>query len=211
MAMKKKFLGLAMAAAVALPASSAYAAGTTGTQTINSDNSNVQVEVTGEVLNKDGQKPQKMEVVLPSKMAFTVDATGDLQGTQFEIANNSTNVDINVSVAEFTGGRTLTNGSGEGIEVVDEDRFSDGTGFYRNQVKLSLGKVGSNDPLDLGTLRKSPSTVERKVATIDSGQKATLELKGKAGSESVSSKNATDVDTKGATDDFKLVFSISKK
>ena len=82
MAMKKKFLGLAMAAAIALPATSAYAApvviedATKGTKTLQMDineTSDVTVPVTGSVTDKNGNLPQRIEVVLPSKMAFTVD------------------------------------------------------------------------------------------------------------------------------------------
>ena len=93
MAMKKKFLGLALATMVAIPATSVYATGTTGTtqdtQKIESEanSENVTVPVTGTVTNKQGEAPQKIEVELPSKMAFIVDENGDVAETTYKISN----------------------------------------------------------------------------------------------------------------------------
>jgi len=215
MAMKKKFLGLAMAAAIAIPATSVYATGTTqDTQTIENENQNVQVEVTGSVSTKTGQKPEKIEVVLPSKLAFTVNENGVFTGADFDIVNNSTNVDIDVAVANFTGGRTLTDGSGEGIQVLPARDLTTPENFYRNQISLSLSKIGSTGTVDLGNYSKLTSD-DKKLGTIISGQTATLKLDGIAGEKEVESgvhkEAGTDVDSKGAQDKFNLVFSIAKK
>lgn len=216
MAMKKKFLGLALATMVAMPATGVYAAGTTqDTQTIESESNNVQVAVTGSVTTKTGQKPEKVEVVLPSKLAFTVNEDGDFAAADFDIVNNSTNVDIDVAVANFTGGRTLTNGSGDGIQVLPQGDFDTKKGndeLYRNQIKLSLSKIGGGT-VDLGDY-KNLTTNQKKIGTIDSGQTATLTLDGAAGTKVVDGSDkaaGTDVDSKGAQEKFNLVFSIAKK
>ena len=214
MAMKKKFLGLALATMVALPATTAYAAGTTqDTQTIESESNNVQVAVTGSVTTKTGQKPEKVEVVLPSKLAFTVNQDGDFDAADFDIVNNSTNVDIDVAVSNFSGGRTLTDGSGDGIQVLPKGEFDTKQGnseLYRNQIRLSLSKIGSTDTVDLGNY-KSLTAEQKKLGTINSGQTAKLTLDGAAGTKNVASPNGTDVDSKGAQEQFNLVFSIAKK
>lgn len=214
MAMKKKFLGLALATMVALPATGVYAAGTTqDTQTIESENNNVQVAVTGSVTTKTGQKPEKIEVVLPSKLAFTVNANGDFAAADFDIVNNSTNVDIDVAVADFTGGRNLTDGSGEGIQVLPKSGLTTPSEHYRNEITLSLSKIGSTDKVDLGNYKNLDSEA-KKLGTIDSGKTATLRLDGTAGTKTVDSgahkEAGTDVDSKGAQDKFNLVFSIAK-
>lgn len=217
MAMKKKFLGLALATMVAMPATGVYAAGTTqDTQTIESENNNVQVAVTGSVTTKTGQKPEKIEVVLPSKLAFTVNEAGHFDAADFDIVNNSTNVDIDVAVANFTGGRTLTNGSGDGIQVLSKNNFDTKKAsgeLYRNQIKLSLSKIGSTDTVDLGDY-KNLTTDAKKIGTIASGQTARLTLDGDAGTKVVDEGDkaaGTDVDSKGAQEKFNLVFSIAKK
>lgn len=214
MAMKKKFLGLALATMVAMPATGVYAAGTTqDTQTIENENNNVQVAVTGSVTTKTGQKPEKIEVVLPSKLAFTVNEAGVFTGANFDIVNNSTNVDIDVAVADFTGGRNLTDGSGEGIKVLPKSALTTLGDHYRNEITLSLSKIGSTNKVDLGDY-KNLDTEGKKLGTIASGQTATLKLDGTAGTKTVDSgahKDAgTDVDSKGAQDKFNLVFSIAK-
>ena len=213
MAMKKKFLGLALATMVAMPATGVYAAGTTqDTQTIESENNNVQVAVTGSVTTKTGQKPEKIEVVLPSKLAFTVNEDGHFAAADFDIVNNSTNVDIDVAVANFSGGRTLTNGSGEGIEVRPATDLTTTSNFYRNQISLSLSKIGSTDKVDLGNYKKLTAD-QKKIGTIASGHTATLTLDGTAGTKDVESEHQTaktDVDAKGAQEKFNLVFSIAK-
>lgn len=225
MAMKKKFLGLALATAVAIPAilpNAAYATGTADAtqdkQTITSENNNVNVDVVGEVATKTGQRPEKIEVVLPSKLGFTVNENGVLSGADCKIENNSTNVDIDIAVDSFTGGRTIQNGSGEGIQVLNSTDFdsrvgtsSDNSQLYRNQIKLSLSKIDGTE-LDLGNCKNIPSA-QRKIGTLRSGEKTTLRLDGAAGKKAVESEHQTaktDVDTKGAREEFKLIFSISK-
>ena len=90
MAMKKKFLGLALAA------TSVYAAN--DTQSIEmgkNDTKNVTVPVSGTIRNKQGQAPEgRIEVELPTKMAFTVDQDGNLPSTTYTVQNKSQDVNI---------------------------------------------------------------------------------------------------------------------
>ena len=98
MAMKKKFLGLALAAAVALPATGVYA------DTINigeNESRNHQVTVNGSVLGKDGSVPAgRIEVELPTAMQFTVHEDGQLTGVEYTV-NNSGSVPVQVLVSSF--------------------------------------------------------------------------------------------------------------
>lgn len=222
MAMKKKFLGLAMAAAIALPATSAYAApvviedATKGTKTLQMDineTSDVTVPVTGSVTDKKGNLPQRIEVVLPSKMAFTVAENGDLIETTYDIENKSRNVDIKLSVDSFTGGSAVgANGAGNGIEVLDGTKFTNQgqDQLYRNQIKLSLSKIGTGE-IDLGNCKNLDAS-DRELGTLPGGQIVKLKLSGAAGTKNVEDqhKNGNDVDSKGAQDNFNLVFSIKK-
>ena len=98
MAMKKKFLGLALAAAVALPATGVYADTIGGNQ---NDTFTHNVTVTGTVSNKDGIAPEgKIEVELPTSMTFRVDQDGTFEGSDFKVQNRSS-VGIDVFVDEF--------------------------------------------------------------------------------------------------------------
>ena len=98
MAMKKKFLGLAMAAMVALPAA-AYA---DTFQWNEGDTKDVEVTVSGSVKSSTGIAPQgKLEVELPVSMDFSVDQNGTFTGTSYNVTNRSQS-NVAVSVANFT-------------------------------------------------------------------------------------------------------------
>lgn len=228
MAMKKRFLGLAMAAAITLPTvltSAAYAATTTvGDKQVvemgKDESENVTVPVTGTIRNKQGQVADRIEVELPSKMAFTVDADGNLPETKYTIKNNSANVNIELAVDSFTGGSDIKDGSTGGINLLSKNDFNSQNssgGLYRNQISLGLTKVNGTDEVDLGDF-KQLTAAQRKLGVIQHGQMVELKLRGQAGTnESAKSSESsmdvaqkTDVDTKGATDNFELVFSIKK-
>lgn len=214
MAMKKKFLGLALAAAVALPATSAYAAN--DTQSIEmgkNDTQNVTVPVSGSIRNKAGQAPEgRIEVELPTKMAFTVDEDGNLPNTTYTIQNRSKDISIDVSVASFSGGSTATEGGSDGIKLHPSNTV---TGHreerYRNEIELKLTNEDNSKNIDLGNFKTLDET-QKQLATVDSGETNSIVLSGVAGkkdSNQVGSGN-TDVDSKGANEEFNLVFSIKK-
>jgi hypothetical protein len=222
MAMKKKFLGLALAAAVALPATSVYAAPNVtevdDKKVLNmeaTDTGNVTVPVTGTVKKSDGSLPEgKIEVELPTAMAFIVDQNGGVTETEYTISNNSKNVDIKLSVDSFTGGFSGSDGSGDGIKIMTEDALTEDNKnqHYRNQVSLTLTKTNGVDTLDLGNVNKLTET-EKVLGKIDAGTHTKLKLKGRAGSKASTGASlpaGTDVDTKGAQQEFSLVFSIKK-
>lgn len=215
MAMKKKFLGLALAAAVALPATTAYAAN--DTQSIEmgkNDTKNVTVPISGTIRNKKGQAPEgRIEVELPTKMAFTVDEDGKLPNTTYTIQNRSQDVSIDVSVASFSGGSTATAGGSNGIRLHPSTEVSSNRSTkYRNEVELKL--TNSQDPeksVDLGNF-KTLDESHRLLATVDSGQINSIVLSGVAGTKLSNDlvSDSTDVDSKGTSEDFNLVFSIKR-
>ena len=215
MAMKKKFLGLALAAAVALPATTAYAAN--DTQSIEmgkNETQNVTVPISGTIRNNLGQAPEgRIEVELPTKMAFTVDQDGNLPSTTYTVQNRSQEVSIDVSVASFSGGSTATAGGSDGIKLhPSTDVSSNPSDKYRNEVGLKL--TNAQDPtksVDLGNF-KSLNENQRLLATVDSGQTNSIVLSGVAGTKPSSGavSGSTDVDSQGTSEDFNLVFSIKK-
>ena len=136
MAMKKKFLGLALAAAVALPATGVYADTTIGGN--QNDTFTHNVTVSGTVANKEGIAPEgKIEVELPTAMTFRVDQDGNFKGSDFKVQNKS-KVGIDVFVDEFR-----TNAGGN-ITVKKKEELERGkTTLNRSNVYLELtGNVG---------------------------------------------------------------------
>ena len=216
MAMKKKFLGLALAAAVALPATTAYAAN--DTQSIEmgkNETQNVNVPVSGSIRNKQGSAPEgRIEVELPTKMAFTVDEDGNLPSTTYTIQNRSQRESIDVSVASFSGGSTATEGGSDGIKLHQSGTV---TGHrdekYRNEIELKLTNAkDSSKSVDLGNFKNLSNESEKLLATVTSGETNSIVLSGVAGTKDSSQvgSNSTDVDSKGANEEFNLVFSIKK-
>ena len=226
MAMKKKFLGLALAAAVALPATGVYAYDVNPSadgkkQLLEMDKDEtgeVTIPINGIVENKQGQVPDRIEVELPSKMSFVVDPNGNLPSTKYTIKNNSANVDIQLAVSSFKGGTTNTgDGSTGGIQLLSKSNFTGSGGAdakYRNQISLELSKIdASQSAIDLGDFRQLDPDA-KKLGRINAQGTADLWLRGKAGTKAStgadSANTQTDVDSKGAQEDFELVFSISK-
>lgn len=214
MAMKKKFLGLALAAAVALPATTAYAANDT-TKTVEmgkNETQNVTVPVSGTIRTNQGQAPEgRIEVELPTKMAFTVDQDGKLPSTTYTIQNRSKDVSIDVSVASFSGGSGSA-GHSNGIKLYQKNQVSNSrTEKYRNEIELQLTNTKGNKEIDLGNFN-ALSGDQTKLATIDAGDTNSIVLSGVAGNKPSNDPGLgdTNVDSKGATEDFNLVFSIKK-
>lgn len=199
MAMKKKFLGLALAAAVALPATSAYANTTTitgnATETLTQD-----VTVSGTVRKSDGTAPDgKLEVELPTAMAFTVDEEGNFRGANYTVTNRSA-VGIKLSISEFR----ETNSTG-GINLKEVSSF-DPASNKRSDVAISLdGNVNGNfTSVDLS---KVSAGTEKDVLDVQAKDAGILRLSGKAGTDK---SNNPEVEDNGAKEDFTLVFKIRK-
>lgn len=207
MAMKKKFLGLALAAAVALPATSVYAAGENNiihgvdTQTYTQN-----VKVSGSVSNKKGIAPAgKIEVELPTSMTFSVDEASNFRGVDYNVQNRSS-VGVDVLVSEFR------NGEGN-ITVKPKDELTTHKDtLNRSNVYLELvGSAGGQaTSVDLGSLTGNTNNI--KVLNVASGSTGLITLKGGAGTQEVKdgSENPDGVDKDGAKGDFTLVFKIQK-
>lgn len=209
MAMKKKFLGLALAAAVALPATGVYANGTTSNgathNLIQSESPQDQsvattIPVNGEVLNSEN-KSGKIQVEIPTAMAFAVKSDSKIEGTQYEVRNLGAD-SIDISVASFT--KSTGN-----IDIHTETEISDdteGSKYTRKDVSLILNgsASGVNKSVDLGKINKGQMD-DNQVATIPANSNQTITLTGTAGRKS--DKNLDDSGTDGS---FNLSFRISK-
>nr|WP_288525506.1 hypothetical protein [uncultured Romboutsia sp.] len=205
MAMKKKFLGLALAAAVALPATSVYAAGENNiingvdTQTYTQN-----VTVTGEVKSNQGTVAEgRLEVVLPTSLAFSVDQKGNFTNVDYSVTNNSPCA-ITVGVQQFTETNTS---STDGIILKNKDENM--TSLDRNNVKMALvgdnGGSGSRKRyVDLGADSTQSLVSPEEILDVPSNQTKVIQLLGDAGKVESSVTN-------GTNETFTVVFSVKKK
>ncbi len=208
MAMKKKFLGLALATMVAMPATGVYAAGNTQTIT-GKDTSTLThtIPVTGSVTKSNGLAAEgQITVELPTAMAFAVNEKGEFSGATYDVSNQSgCGIDIFVSqFAETKSGITLKKEN----ELTSDQRAN----FDRSNVSLVLkgsDNDGSQTKVDLAKIADGTTTNEsdRKVLNIGAGTQGSMALTGTAGTKPSENNN---VDQKGATGEFNLVFSIKK-
>lgn len=205
MAMKKKFLGLAMAAMVALPAA-AYADTFQWNEGATKD---VDVTVSGSVKSSTGIAPQgKLEVELPVSMEFSVDQNGTFTGTSYNVTNKSQSK-IAVSVANFT-----ENNAKGGINLVPVSEKDTIDQKGRDNVIMAL--VGdNNEHIDLGAFNKSADSNKELLVVAGNNGVGTIELTGKAGKQPIGTSSAQQdsavTDTTGVAETFKLVFQIKKK
>ena len=206
MAMKKKFLGLAMAAMVALPAA-AYA------DTFRWDEGqpqNVDVTVTGSVKSSTGIAPQgKLEVELPVSMEFSVDQNGTFNGTSYNVTNKSQS-NIGVSVANFS--ETNAQGGINILPISDKDTIA-----AKGRENVIMALVGDNNKhIDLGAFNKSVDSNKELLVVAGNNGVGTIELTGLAGKAAIGTDsphtpaNGVD-DNAGVAETFKLVFQITKK
>ena len=200
MAMKKKFLGLALAGAMTLSASSAYAAGATQQITVPDGSSVTQdVDVEGIIRGNDGSLPAgRIEVVVPTSMEFTVDQNGNFIAANNYSVENKSSVPVKVEVASFT--ETNPNG---GITVKGESYQIQPSSDKRSTVKLSL--VGNETSLDGITLTHDGITTPKPLLTVQPNGVSGIVLDGEAGQQ-----NLDPQDAKGITEKFTVTFKISK-
>ena len=211
MAMKKKFLGLALATMVAMPATGVYAAGNTGnTQTITGKETSTlthTIPVTGSVTKSDGTAAAgQITVELPTAMAFAVNENGEFSGATYDVSNQS-GCGIDIFVSQFAETKS-------GITLKTEDALAqDQRGnFDRSNVSLVLkgsDSDGSQTKVDLAKIANGTTTSEsdRKILNIGSATQGSMALTGTAGTQKQPGSN---VDQNGATGEFNLVFSIKK-
>ena len=208
MAMKKKFLGLALATMVAMPATGVYAAG--NTQTITGKETSTlthTIPVTGSVTKSNGLAADgQITVELPTAMAFAVNENGEFSGATYDVSNQS-GCGIDIFVSQFAETKS-------GITLKTEDALAqDQRGnFDRSNVSLVLkgsNSDGSQTKVDLAKIANGTTTSEsdRKILNIGSATQGSMALTGTAGTKKPSDSN---VDQNGATGEFNLVFSIKK-
>ena len=209
MAMKKKFLGLALAAMVAMPATSVYAFNANGDTLTGNDTETMtqNVTVTGEVKSNQGTVAAgRLEVVLPTSMAFSVDQNGNFTNVNYSVTNNSPSA-ITVGVQQFSETNRKTD---EGIVLKDKD--TEMSTLARNNVQMALvgdnGDTGSKRYVDLGAADTQSLAQPKDILDVPSNQTKAIQLLGNAG------KNK-DIDSetvkKGTTETFTVVFAVKKK
>ena len=207
MAMKKRFLGLAMAAMVAMPASSAYAWTANGdTLTGNNTETMTQnVTVTGDIKSSQGTVAQgRLEVILPTSMAFSIDQKGNFTNVDYKVANNSSEA-ISVGVQQFR--KTKTTG---GMTLKNKDT-SDMDNLTRDNVQMAL--VGDNSGgttryVDLGDPATQNLQSTKPLIDVESKHTGIIQLLGKAGKNT--SSETTELQN-GITEQFTIVFEVKKK
>lgn len=209
MAMKKKFLGLAMAAMVAMPATSVYAWTANGEILTgnNTDIMNQEVTVTGEVKSSEGTVAEgRLEVILPTSLAFSVDQEGNFTNVNYSVRNNS-KCPITVGVQQFS---ETNKKEDEGIvlKATNEDMST----LARNNVQMALvgdlDSSGSKRYVDLGDASTQSLTQPTEILDVPSNQTKVIQLLGNAG------KNKTlnsDKLQNGTTETFTVVFAVKKK
>lgn len=151
------------------------------------------IVINGSVKKSDGSAPEgRIEVELPTAMAFSVDQDGNFLSGYYTITNKSS-VGISVSVATFAD----SNPNG-GITIKSKDKSLDG--LDRSNLHIEL--VGKQNSIDLGKSITSPM----KLLDLNPLDVDTIKLIGEAGNRSNEA-----VDEKGISDNFSLVFNIKKK
>ncbi len=200
MTMKKRFLGLALAAMVAVPATTAYASNRVTIQGQEGRPLTQEVTVNGTVNTNTGLAPEgKIEVELPTTLSFTVDKNGSVQGANYEVTNNSSKSVI-VSVKQFV---DTTPTDGHGITVKKGNELQPDTD---TRDKVSLALVGAPVPGNASTTSVDLMSIKSSgddILGVESNSTSIMNLIGTAGR----AANGT-VDTNGVSDTFKLVFNV---
>lgn len=209
MAMKKKFLGLAMAAMVAMPATSVYAFNANGETLTGNDTETMtqDVTVTGEVKSSQGTVAQgRLEVILPTSLAFSVDQEGNFTNVNYSVTNNS-KCPITVGVQQFS---ETNKKDDEGIVL--KDKNEDMSQLARNNVQMALvgdnGSTGSKRYVDLGAADTQNLAQPQEILDVPSNQTKVIQLLGNAGKNKASDSEKVQ---NGTTETFTVVFAVKKK
>ena len=150
------------------------------------------VTITGNITKADGTAASgKIQVEVPTSLAFSIDQAGNFNGTVFNIKNSS-DTEISVSVGQF---KETKSSSGITVRPLSQDL----TNMDRSNVHLYLqGDI----LIDLGETLVS----DKELIAIQASDSKTVQLLGNAGKSS-----GTEVDTNGASEEFNLVFKIKKR
>lgn len=213
--MKKKLLSLVLAGAmVASTSVSAFAATdpkptTTTTTTMSEveDTKDIDVSVTGDILDDKGNaKPGTISVTVPTAVNFTVTKTGTLTAGDMVITNNSKEK-VKVSVKKFSD----PNGENE-INIVKKSELANPANVERNKIWLSLTGRGVSvgfESADTGKMydpsNENPIDSSTQIGSIDAnGGRMELQLQGAGGT------NGSNDSTQPIKDNFNLVLKIER-
>lgn len=209
MSMKKKFLALALAGAVAMPVVANASTNVNNFQGDNTSPLDANLTIKGSVQNAQGQAPAgKLQVELPTAVSFTVDQAGNFQSAgNFKITNKSTDP-INIDVAQFSD----TRAGGITFKERSELGASQRASLNRANVSIILNGNGSNT-VDLGTVMKNQTT-DRLVDALPANDSINITIDGVAGTKKetnpVDTTTSASLDNAGTSEDFTLRFVISK-
>ena len=188
--MKKKFLSLMMAAAmVATTSVSAFAS---SNATVSTDGGEVNVTITGSVNDQDNHAPEgTISVTIPTALAFTVDSTGNFEGTSLNVVNNGTEK-VEVYAYQFVDGsgardievaKTVEDGEKRSKVVLSLSGNEGEAGFTSANVSNGIYNV-SNPTESIG-----PDGVKiASVAKLGEQNTAKLQLKGRSGKDTSAAK-----------------------
>ena len=151
------------------------------------------VPIEGIIKGNDGSLPAgRIEVELPTSMAFTVDKDGNFNAATTYNINNKSDVDIEVFLMSFT--ETQPNG---GITVKKDDiKQSDNRGTVNLDIQGNRGNARLYHKDNLNT----------KLSEIGPQSISSLVLTGSAGK-----GNEPTIDNNGVAEDFTMTFKIRKK
>lgn len=209
--MKKKLLSLVLAGAMV--ASTSVSAFAEDKVVGGSDESTptTNVEITGQVLNEDGQAPAgTFKVTVPTATSFTVDENGKFLTASNITIRNGGEQSVNIYADSFTDIK-----KDAGITVVAEKDLK-----TLNKTNVSLNIDGNRGTVYLGSAKGdnkkgiySNSSLEEQtgdflLSTIEPGSEDNLSLNGNAG---ISNNSLPEEITKnGVSDRFTLVLKITK-
>ena len=204
MSMKKKFLALALAGAVAMPVVANASGLTHQVSGPDSQAQYGQVTINGTVQTKAGAAPDgQISVELPTAMGFTVDKDGNVINAGTYTVYNRGKSDVSLSVADFT----ESNNSTTGLTVYSKTSFGGGVNKKRNDVYLTL--TSGKKTVDLGEVATTSATTKEQllIETIPANSQASMTLNGQAGKDA----DTNGVDNTGAQEDFVVKFKVAKK
>lgn len=201
MSMKKKFLALALAGAVAFPITANATVG--GNKTVSgslTQQPTSDLIINGTIDKKDGTAAAgRIQVELPTAMSFAVDKLGQFQGpSNFEI-NNSGSEPVKVEILNFSEG----NPSG-GIDIIQKSTL-DGSEASKGRDKVSLALNWKTTTVDLFETKNNTKKVL--CNRIEAGQVETINVIGNAGTSTAAT--ASGIEDTGANEDFTVKFQIS--
>ena len=206
--MKKKLLSLVLAGAmVASTSVSAFAADTKNIEVQQGDGTDVDVDIKGNIANKEGNVlPSTVSVTVPTAAVFNVDKTGKLNSAAMNIVNNGEE-EILVFASSFTD----TTGDNE-IKLIKENQLASSSSKKDVFLKLTGGKRtvyftseldGSNRGKIYDSTTNEKLAAETEIASVRKGGTAELRLEGSG------STGGGDLNT-AVADKFKLVLKIKQ-